>query len=340
MSLWQFLPGQVRNQLHTFLLFWSMILISTIAFHPGVPLHLTVSAMLNQDEDGEDPNGAFRARQKAMRFVRKVLALLVLQYLSILIIVAPFCLLDDIQEVLLQHPIFSVFIGLGSFLGLVFAIYLVAYKGHIRRYAKIALCLGTSSFALALGSKLALVHWSNYALIAIAQATVNFSVLHALVQLDDHFPRVQHLQKGGAVWLGLVMAFLWIMVMREAGARWLVAATVPIGGWLYFCSVIRSVGRTMCHREPWDYLRAVIFILGPNVPDRWLFSLRRTTAKGRWTAIQSGVHLQGNISNKKRPNGMKEQKQKQKLSQQQEDSPLVATAGSYGGMENGTIIRV
>lgn len=291
-----------------------------ISTRTGVPLRLTVRAMLDRAAEGGEQT--FRDRQEGLEFVRKILALLFLQYLGILVIVAPFCYVEFVKQFLSQNKIAFIFIGVGSFLGLGLSVYLAGYKGHIQRSAITALCLGTISFAVAVGSKLALVSWSIYALISISQATVNISVLHALVQLDDHF-LVDRLRGSGVLWAGLVMALFWVPVMLEEGAGWPAATVVPAGGWLYFCSVVRSVRKTMCHREPWDYLRAVIFVLGPNVPDKWLFSRsqkRRTTVRGRWKGIKAGVLMQAENIGK--------------------DNPLVDKTGTYGGTDDGTNVDV
>ena len=241
----------------------------------GVPIHKTVRALLDAEND-------YAANERGLVFVRRVLSLLVLQYAAVLIILSPFCLLDSFQD-FVRKPYIMIPLNVLSFFGLLFAIYLISVRGHIKWYARTALFTMTVCVAVALGVKLSILPWSTYALVAVGQATANFALLLAVSVFDSR--DLQWFRPGMGPLLLLAVAFLWILVTRETGSSWLVAVAVPIAGWLYACNVIFALRKTTYHREPHDYLRATLFILGPPIPDCLLY--KRPTASARWTTLRS-----------------------------------------------------
>lgn len=240
----------------------------------GVPLHKTVRALLQSSDHQEQELG--------LTFVRKVFALLVLQYTAVLIIVSPFCLIDSFKRFI--SP-WTIPLGIASFFGICFSVYLVVTRGKIMSVARISLFSMTFCFAIGLGLKLSVAPWSNYALVALGQATTNVALLHAVLQFDSQSLQWLNIRTGGL--LCLTMTGLWILLMRESGSSWLISTAVPLGGWLYVLTVFKSVRTVVGHREPDDHIRAVIFILGPPIPT-CLIPKPRTS---RWETVRATHYL-------------------------------------------------
>lgn len=269
-----------------------------VSLRTGVPLDRTVAFLL------KSPNP--QDNDRAIQFLRKVLALLVLQYAAVLMIISPFCLIDDFKKAMSSF-IVSAIVATISFFGLVGSVILVARKGHEHVYARISLFSLTFFFAIALGAKLCLVSWSNYALIAVGQATANFALILAVLQFDSS--SLKWLSHKRVMLLSLAQSSMWILVFRELGESRLVSITVPLAGWLYAVSVIMNVRKAAQHREPHDFLQATIFILGPPIPT-FLIPKRRGATQ-HWTTLKSAVLL-----------GAAKKKQKENLQAIKEDESL------------------
>jgi hypothetical protein len=220
----------------------------------GLRLDKTVYAYLHS------PN--YKDNEKGMHFVRKVLALLVLTYATLLVIVSPFFLIESFQRLI--DP-YNIFLSIVAFAGVAASIYLAIAKGHETKYAKISLFTLTPCVAVGLGLKFSRYSWSMYVLVALGQATANFAILHAIVQFDTR--NLKWLNIWRIILIFLVVSGLWILVMTEAGTRWTVAAAVGLGGWVYAIKIVMNTRKTVLHREPGDFIRATIFILGPPIPD-------------------------------------------------------------------------
>jgi hypothetical protein len=294
-----------------------------VSSRTGVPLHKTVKAYLDSNDHNDN--------EKGMMFVRRVFALLVLEYAAVLMIVSPFCLIDTVQQAV-KPPYINITLSAISFFGLVFSVYLVATRGYQKWAARTGLFTCTFFVAMALGLKLSLVpKWSNYALIALGQATVNFAMLHAVTQFDSR--HLQWLRHNTGFLICLAVSFLWMLVLREAGCSWLVSTTVPLGGWLYAVNIIMSMRKTIHHREPHDYLRATIFILGPPIPS-FLIPKRRT-ARDRWATLRAAVLVNSNLSDiRTQHQDGGDEVEKLKVSQQDD---VVEKTESYGALDDSLV---
>lgn len=221
----------------------------------GLPLNRTVFAHL-QSTNYED-------NEKGMHFVRKLLAVLVLTYGTLLVIVSPFFLVESFQRSI--KP-FSLFLSIAAFAGVSASIYLMLTKGHDQKFARIALFTIIPSVAVGLGIKFSGFSWSVYVLVALGQATTSFALLHALAQFDSK--NLKWLNYKWVILMFLVVSGLWILVMMEAGKEWFVAVPVGLGGWAYAIKIVMSARNTFFHREPDDFIRATITVLGPPIPGR------------------------------------------------------------------------
>jgi len=285
-----------------------------VSARTGVPLDRTVQAYLASDDDAKVEIG--------MLYVRRVFALLFLQFTAIGMILSPFCLIDSLQHVI-QSRFVEITLDVVSFVGLCGSVYAVAFHGHEKWAARVGLFGGTFWFAVALATKVAPTLWAKYALVAVGQATVNFAILHALSQFDNR--RVlQFFHVYGGVFLCFAMACLWTLLMREARCSWLVATTVPLAGWLFAMHILRSARKSLLHREPHDYLRAVVFILGPTIPD-CLFTYLPRSARGRWAALRAQIHLQSALADIRR--------REQQKQQGDEEEGLTSSVKDYGAVK-------
>lgn len=293
-----------------------------VSSRTGVPLHKTVKAYLDSNDYSDN--------EKGMMFVRKVFALLVLEYAAVLMIISPFCLIDSVQQAV-KPPFINIALSAVSFFGLVFSVYLVATRGHQKWAARTGLFTCTFFVAVALGLKLSMVpKWSNYALIALGQATVNFAMLHAVTQFDSR--HLQWLRHGTGILLCLAVSLLWILVLREAGCSWLVATTVPLGGWLYAVNITMSMRKTIHHREPHDYMRATIFILGPPIPS--CIIPKRRTARDRWTTLRAAHLVNKHLSDVRTQSQDGGQEVEKLNASKQDDDEDAEQTESYGALDS------
>lgn len=226
-----------------------------VSARTGVPLNKTVYAYLHSSNHEDN--------EKGIHFVRKVLALLVLQYATVLFIVSPFYLIGSFQRVIKPYQIF---LSTVAFAGCVASVYWAFAKGHNKKDAKIALFSLTPCVALTLGVRFAGFSWANYVLVALGQATSNFALIHAILQFDT--ASLKWLNYKIIMLICLVVSGVWIVVMNEVGTSWFVSVAVGLGGWVYASNIVLSIRKVVLHREPDDHIRATIFILGPPIPDR------------------------------------------------------------------------
>jgi len=281
-----------------------------VSARTGVPLDNTVSALLSHDD--------YEANESGLTYLRKVFALLFLQYAAVLTILSPFCLIASFKRAV--SPTFiTIPVNTVCFFGLLASIYFVATKGHIKWYARSCLFSVTVFVAVGLGFKLAKVEWSNYALIAVGQSTVNFALLLAVTQFDSR--HLKWLRFHTSILLLLFVSGLWMLILRESGSPWLVAITVPLGGWAYCLSIILNIRKSLHHREPNDYLLATIFILGPPIPDRFIPTRPAAVERlSRVPAVRRISVFLGAVENNALASLQEEEKQS-----------LIADANGYGG---------
>ena len=238
-----------------------------VSVRTGVPLDRTVRAYL----DSSDP----RLNEEAMYYVRRVIALLVMQYSVLLFIVSPFCLVETFQEAV--KPL-SALLNAAAYLGVVAAIILaLTDDAHNWQRGSVALCLLTFCVAVGIGVKCTMVPWANYVLVAIGQATTNFAILLAVVQFDRRMLHWLNYKTAGLI--AFVVASVWMMVLVEDKAPWKTAAAVAFGGWLHAMNVLLGMRKIFQHRSPDDVVRSALFILGPNIPDFVMSYLRRTCGR-------------------------------------------------------------
>jgi hypothetical protein len=220
----------------------------------GVPLNKTVYAFLHSSNHEDN--------EKGIHFVRKILALLVLQYATVLFIVSPFYLIESFQRVIKPYQLF---LSIFAFAGAAASVYW-AFAKRNRPNAKIALFTISPCVALGLGLRFAGYSWASYVLVALGQATSNCALIHAIMQFDTASLKWLNYKTVMLIFLGV--SGLWIVVMNEAGTSWFVSAAVGLGGWVYATSIVMSLRRVILHWEPDDPVRAAIVILGPPIADR------------------------------------------------------------------------
>lgn len=189
-------------------------------------------------------------------FLRKVWALLVLQYLAILFLVSPFCLVQSFQKSI--EP-FHAIMEIVAISGIAASFCLSLVKGPIWPFAHIALVSLTCFVSLEIGLSLAGKSWGVWGLIAIGQANTSFAVLSSLLQL-----RVVWISYVSAAVVCLGLTFLWMLVLLMTGASTVVSVSVALGGWTFFLIVLWSCDIVTKHVAPEEYVLAVLFILCPE----------------------------------------------------------------------------
>jgi len=222
----------------------------------GGSLEMTVHALLESDKENEVEQG--------MVFIRRVFGLLVLQYITILFISAPFTIIEAFKNCI--HPYHNI-LEVIAVAGIVASLSLAILKGTVYPFARIALASLTLFVALELGLSFSAASWGNCGLIAVAQATTSFAVILALLQFETR--DLEWLSYTAAGGVCLFLSGLWMVILVEIGVKFFVAVAIGMGGWafalinLYCCHTItKSVA-------PNEVILATLFIL---VPEALLFA--------------------------------------------------------------------
>jgi len=194
-----------------------------------------------------------------MVFLRRVFALLVMQYTTVLVVASPFALIQAFQKAI--HPYHNI-LECAAIAGIVASILLAITKGAIYPFARIALVSLTLSVALELGLSFAGASWGRYGLIAVGQATTSFAIMLALFQFDTK--SLKWLTFPVAVVVCLVLSGVWIVVLFESGLSFKIAAAVGLGGWAFCMLNLFCVPHITKHVGPEEFILATLFILIPE----------------------------------------------------------------------------
>lgn len=216
----------------------------------------TVQAL--QESSRSDDNKA------ADVFMRKLWALLVFQYGSIMFMASPFALIDPFRQAISPyHQVLEVV----AFSGIALSLCLAIVKGATYPLAtRIALVSLTAFVALEMGLTFAHASWGRSGIVALGQATTSFVVILCLLQFDS-----QHLiwlTYPAAAVLCLCLSGLWAVVQVEVGISWRMAVAVSLGGWAFTLMVLVCCSVICKNVTPDEYILAVLFIL---VPEALLF---------------------------------------------------------------------
>jgi hypothetical protein len=212
------------------------------------PLVYTVHSHLESNDAYEQEAGVM--------FLRKVWALLVLQYSVILIAAAPFSLLGGVQHAIEPYhwPLEVVALS-----GIVASLVLAVTKGPLWPFAHIALCSITIFVGFELGLTFANPTWGVEGLIAVGQATTSFAIILALLQFD-----LAWLTYIMASFLCFILSTLWLVLLYIAGVTWPVAAGIAAGGWAFTLLVLGCCHHVTKQVAPGEHILAVLFILVPE----------------------------------------------------------------------------
>ena len=227
--------------------------LATSVYHDDASqLELTVDAMLESDDQVHVERG--------MVFMRRVFALLVLQYLTILLVASPFTFVESFQ-VRIIHPYHNALEAV-AVIGIVSSLVLAVFKGTTYPWARVALVGLTLSVALELGLSFATASWGRCGIVAVGQATTSFAVILALLQFETE--SLAWLDYFGAAIVCLVVSSLWMVGLMELGARTTVAVSILLGGWAF-----ALINLYCCHHiaeqvAPEEYILATLFILVPE----------------------------------------------------------------------------
>ena len=189
----------------------------------GAPREKTVHALLNSAHDTETEQG--------MVFLRRVFALLVMQYSAVLMIASPFALIDAFKDYI--HPYHTI-LEVVAIAGIVSSLVLAVTRGAIYPFATVAIVSLTLSVGLELGLSFANASWGRYGLMAVGQSTTSFSVILSILQFPTK-SLVWFTYPTAAV-VCLLLASLWIVVLFETGLSLKIATYIGLGGWT-FCMI-------------------------------------------------------------------------------------------------------
>mmetsp|Transcript_15258 Transcript_15258/g.27616 ORF Transcript_15258/g.27616 Transcript_15258/m.27616 type:complete len:277 (+) Transcript_15258:103-933(+) len=193
-------------------------------------------------------------------FLRRLWALLVFQYGTILFLSSPFALIDAFRESIAPyHNVLEVV----AMSGIVASLCLAITKGENYPYAHVALVCLTLFVSLEMGLTFAHVSWGRCGLIALGQATAGFAVILGVLQFDSR--SLVWLTYPTAALLCFCLSGLWVVVQAEAGVSWRIAAAVSLGGWVFTVVVLVCCEFITKHVGPEDYILSTLFILCPEI---------------------------------------------------------------------------
>lgn len=101
--------------------------------------------------------------ETSMTFMRKVFALLVFQYSTVLVVASPFALLEDFQDWI--HPHYHTLLII-SIACMVLSIVMAIVKGSVYPFSRIVIVMLTLSVAVELGLTFEEASWGDYGLVA------------------------------------------------------------------------------------------------------------------------------------------------------------------------------
>lgn len=198
-------------------------------------------------------------REEAYLFLRRLWALLLLQYGAILFMASPFALIDPFRQTIDEyHHVLEVV----AFSGIALSLFLALTKGAIYPFAHVALVSLTLFVALEMGLTFAHASWGPSGLVALGQATTSFAVILSLLQFDSR--SLMWLTYTTAAILCLCLSGLWMVVQAEIGISWRMAAGVSLGGWAFTLMVLFCCSVICKHVAPEEFILAVLFILAPE----------------------------------------------------------------------------
>ena len=211
----------------------------------------TVHALLESSNSNDN--------EEADVFLRRLWALLVFQYGTILFVSSPFALVDPFRESIeVYHDVLEVI----AFSGIGISLVLAITKGTVYPYSQVALVSLTLSEALEMGLTFANASWGRNGIISLGQATTSFAVILAVLQFPSR--SLWWLSYPTAALLCLCLSGLWIVVQAEVGISWKVATAVSLGGWGFTLLVLLCCSVVCKHVTSEEYTLGVLFILVPE----------------------------------------------------------------------------
>jgi len=217
----------------------------------GTTPELTVHALFQSSDATEI--------DMAMTFLRRVFALLVFQYSTVLVVASPFALIEPFKDAV--HPHYHALL-LTAMSCMVASIVLAITKGALYPYSGIVIVTLTLSVAVELGLTFSEKSWGDFGLIAVGQATASFCIMLAFFQFDTKSLKWLTFPVASIICFGL--AGIWSVVLHESGLEWWVACAISLGGWV-FCMLNLSQCLNLCKLvAPEEYVFATLFILFPQ----------------------------------------------------------------------------
>lgn len=198
-------------------------------------------------------------RDEANMFLRRLWALLVFQYGTILFLSSPFALIDPFRRAVGPYHGFLEVVAVS---GIVISLCLAIAKGAIYPFAHVALASLTLFVALEMGLTFAHESWGPSGIVALGQATTSFAIILGLLQFDSR--SMMWLSYPTAALLCLFLSGLWTVVQVEIGFSWPIAAAISMGGWLYTLLVLFCCSVVSEHVAPEEYILGTLFILCPE----------------------------------------------------------------------------
>ena len=226
--------------------------VATSIKNPSPAVMPTVHALLESSNHDQIEQG--------MVFLRRVFALLVLQYGTILFVASPFAMIGTFQQHV-AHPYHNTLEAV-AVTGIVGSLLLALCKGATYPYARVALVCLTLSVALELGLSFAEASWGRYGLIAVGQATTSFAVILALFQFDSK--SLEWLTYPAAAMVCLLLSGIWMAVLVESGLRPTLALAVGLGSWAFAIVNLLSCKQITKHVASNEIVLATLFILVPE----------------------------------------------------------------------------
>lgn len=217
----------------------------------GTSPQLTVHSLFESKDPEQEEQG--------MTFMRRVFALLVFQYSTVLIVASPFALIEPFQNFI--HPM-HVALWWTSLACMIGSILLAVAKGAVRPYSRIVIVTLTLSVALQLGLEFEQVSWGDYGLLAVGQATASFALLLALFQFEAS--SLEWLSAITTALMCLLLSGIWSVILHEVGLSWQIAVVVSFAGWI-FCMLNVLQFQSLCKLvASQEYVFATLFILFPQ----------------------------------------------------------------------------
>lgn len=228
------------------------VVATSIRHEAGASPELTVHALLESNNQDQV--------EKGMVFMRRVFALLVLQYMSILLVASPFTLIETFQESI--HPYHN-WLEVVAVAGIVASLCLAVTKGTMYPFARVSLICLTLAVALELGLSFSSASWGHCGIIAVGQATTSFAVILALLQFETR--SLEWLTYPAGAFVMLVVSCLWMVVLVETGlVSLLVSIYIGLGGWAFALINLYCCHHITTQVAPDEYILATLFILVPE----------------------------------------------------------------------------